>query len=340
MATIGDVAVRAGVSASTAGRVLSGTGYAGHKTRQKVLAAAEELGYVPNRIARSLRQGSTKLVGLLIADVENSFYSIIAKNVESVLKEDGYHVVLCNDNDDPDEEAEYLTLLQGMGIDGLIVTPTPQSRRPLERLQQKGIVIVQIDRQVPSLHADAVVVDDENISTQAVSHLIDSGHTRIGMLSGPARVTTAKGRLAGYRRALEEHGIPWHPELVRSASFRRHHAIADATELIKSRPRPTALFAANNILAEACILALREQQMSVPADMSLLAFDDLPWMSLMSPALTTVRQPVADMASTAAELLLRRLRDRQSRPTTVQIQAELVMRDSIAPRGRGAAVRK
>lgn len=340
MPTIGDVAVRAGVSASTAGRVLSGSGYAGQRTRQKVLAAAEELGYVPNRIARSLRQGSTKMVGLLIADVENTFYSTIAKNVESVLKEAGYHVVLCNDNDDPNEEAEYLTLLQGMGVDGLIVTPTPQSRRPLERLQQKGMVIVQIDRRVPRLSADAVLVDNEAISARAVSHLIECGHPRIGMLSGPERVTTAKGRLAGYKRALEEHRVPWRPELVRYGSFRSDHAIADATELIRSKLRPTALFAANNILAEACVLALREQQMSVPTDMSLLAFDDLPWMSLMNPALTTVRQPIADMASTAAELVLRRLRDRQAKPTTVVFEAELVVRDSIAQRGRRAGARK
>lgn len=334
MPTIGDVAARAGVSPSTAGRVLSGSGYAGQRTRQRVLAAAEELNYVPNRIARSLRQGSTKMVGLLIADVENTFYSTIAKNVESALKEAGYHVVLCNDNDDPDEEAEYLTLLEGMGVDGLIVTPTPQSRQQLERLQQKGMVIVQIDRRVSRLRADTVVVENENISAHAVTQLIECGHTRIGMLTGPKRVTTAKERLAGYRRALEEAELPFRPELVRAASFRRDHAIADATELIRSRLRPTALFAANNILAEACVLALREHQMRVPTDMSLLAFDDLPWMSLMSPALTTVRQPIADMASTAAELLLRRLRDRQAKPTTVQFEAELVVRDSIAPRGR------
>jgi len=327
--TIGDVARRAGVSVSTAGRALSGYGYAKQETRQRVLAAAEELGYVPNHIARSLRSRSTKMVGLLIADVENSFYSVIAKNVESVLKETGNHVVLCNHNDDPRQESEYLTLLESMDVDGLIITPTPQNRRHLERLQNKGMVIVQIDRRVKGLRSDAIVVDNERITTQAVSHLIECGHTRIGMLTGPVRVTTARERLVGYQQALAGHGLPFRPELLRAGSFRRDHAVQDATELITADPRPTALFAANNILAEACVQALVARRLRVPDDMSLLAFDDLPWMTLMNPQVTTVRQPIADMARTAADLLRRRLGGRPESPTTVVFDAELVLRDSV-----------
>jgi len=298
-----------------------------------VLAAAEELGYVPNRIARSLRLRQTKMLGLLIADVENSFYSAIARNVESVAKEGGYQVVLCNSSDDPSEEREYLKLLEEIRVDGLIITPTPRNRRWLERLREQDIVIVQIDRKVDRLNADAILVDNERDSASAVSHLIAAGHTRIGILTGPLDVTTAKLRLAGYRRAMKEHGIPVRPELIRAGSFRRDHAIKEAYDLLTVERPPTAIFAANNILAEAALMTLDEMGMTVPRDMSLVAFDDTPWMSMLKPPLTA-RQPVADMARSAAELLLRRLRSGPGEPTTVLFNAELVVRGSVASLAR------
>jgi LacI family transcriptional regulator, galactose operon repressor len=328
--TIADVAKRAGVSVATAGRVLSGQGYAGKAARQRVLEAAEELGYVPNRIASSLRLRRTKMLGLLIADVENSFYSVIARNVESIAKDSGYHVILCNSSDDPSEEREYLKLLEEIRVDGLIITPTPRNRRSLERLKYQDIVIVQIDRQVDRLNADAILVDNERDAASAVSHLIAAGHTQIGILTGPLDVTTAKLRLAGYRRAMEEHGIPVQPELVRAGSFRRDDAIKEAYGLIAMERPPTAIFAANNILAEAALVALAEMGLKVPRDMSLVAFDDTPWMSMLKPPITTVRQPVADMARSATELLLRRLRGGPAEPATVLFNAELVVRGSVA----------
>jgi len=332
MTTVIDVAKRAGVSVSTASRVLSGHGYAAAITRQRVLTAAEELGYVPNQVARSLRLNRTRMIGLLIADIENSFYSVIAKNVESVAKGAGYHVVLCNSNDDPKEEREYLDLLETMRLDGLIITPTAGNRRVLERLQRKGIAIVQIDRQVEDLRADAILVDNEAGAASAVAYLIAAGHTRIGVLSGSLEVTTGKQRLAGYKRALSEHGIPFSPELVKAGSFRKDNAMEDARALIEISPSPTAVFAANNILAEACLLVFADLGISVPQDMSLIAFDDVRWMSIKNPLITTVHQPIADMACSAAELLLRRLESKEiSQPTTIIFQPELIIRSSVAP---------
>lgn len=331
MATVADVAKRAGVSVSTAARVLSGTGYAAEDTRRLVLEAARELGYVPNQIARSLRTRRTRMVGLLIGDVENSFYSVIAKNVESVAKDAGYHVVLCNGDDDPKVEREYLKLLQGMRVDALIVTPTSKNRRHLARLIEKDIVIVQVDRRVEGLEADAILVDNEAGAASAVAHLVDAGHTRIGILTGELDVTTASQRLAGYQRALREHGIPIRDGLIKSGSFHRDHAIEDATDLIRARPTPTAIFAANNILAEATLIALEQQGLRVPRDVSVVAFDDVQWMSMVEPPVTTVRQPVADMARSAAELALRRLREGwDGRPSTVVFRTELIERASVA----------
>jgi LacI family transcriptional regulator len=332
VATVTDVAKRAGVSVSTAARVLSGRGYAAEETRRLVLEAAKDLGYVPNQIARSLRTNQTRMIGLLIGDVENSFYSTIARNVESVAKDSGYHVVLCNSDDDPENEREYLELLEGMRVDALIVTPTLKNRRQLARLMDKGIVIVQIDRRVDGLAADAILVDNETGAASAVAHLAEAGHSRIGILTGELEVPTASQRLAGFRRALVEHEIPPREELIKTGSFHRAHAIEDATELIATQPAPTAIFAANNILAEAALIALGQQGLRVPRDVSVVAFDDVPWMEMVEPGLTTIRQPLADMARSAAELALRRLREgRDGPPTSIVFRTQLIERGSVAP---------
>lgn len=332
MTTIVDVAKHAGVSVSTAARVLSSYGYASKKTRKIVLQAAEELGYVPNQVARSLRLQRTMMVGLLISDVENAFYSMIAKNVEGITKEAGYHVVLCNSNDDPKEEQGYLNLLEMLQVDGLILTPTAENRETLERLQEKGIAIVQIDRQVEGLYADAVLLDNKAGAESAVSHLIEAGHIRIGILSGSIEVTTGKQRLVGYEQTLRAHGIPLNPELIRSGSFRREHAIEDVCALIDITPRPTAIFAANNILAEACLIVFAERGIQVPDEISLVAFDDIKWMGIKKPLVSTVEQPTAEMAKSAAELLLKRLQDKEEiSPKTMFFQPKLLERESVAP---------
>jgi DNA-binding LacI/PurR family transcriptional regulator len=332
VATVADVAKKAGVSVSTAARVLSGRGYAAEDTRRLVLDAAKELGYVPNQIARSLRTRQTRMIGLLIGDVENSFYSTIARNVESVAKDAGYHVVLCNSDDDAETEREYLKLLEGMRVDALIVTPTLKNRPQLARLMDKGIVIVQMDRRVDRLAADAIVVDNEAGAASAVAYLVDAGHTRIGILTGELEVPTASQRLAGFRRALVEHAIPVRDELIKTGSFHREHAIEDASELIAVRPAPTAIFAANNILAEAALIALGQQGLRVPRDVSVVAFDDVPWMSMVEPGVTTLRQPIADMARSATELVLRRLREgRSGPPSTIVFRTQLIERASVAP---------
>jgi LacI family transcriptional regulator len=341
VATVADVASAAGVSISTAARVLSGTGYASEETRRVVLDAARDLGYVPNQIARSLRTKQTRMVGLLIGDVENSFYSVIARNVESATKDAGYHVVLCNSDDDPKIEREYLQLLEGMHVDALIVTPTSKNRRYLARFIQEGIVVVQVDRRIEGLPADAVLVDNEAGAASAVSRLVEAGHTRIGILTGELEVSTASQRLEGYERALKEHGITIRPSLVRSGSFHRDHAVEDATALIRAKPTPTAIFAANNILAEATLMALDQQRLRVPRDVSVVAFDDVQWMEMVEPPVTTVRQPVADMARSAAELALRRLRDGfEGRPSTVVFHTELVERGSVASPRKAAGPTK
>lgn len=330
--TIGDVAVAAGVAVATAGRVLSGRGYASASARAKVIAAAEQIGYVPNVIARNLRLQRSSAIGLLIADVENGFYSSIAKHVESVANAHGHSIILCNSNDDPVKERQYLELLEGIRVAGVILTPTAGNRRRLEQMQRDGIAIVQVDREVHHLSADLVLVDNERGAYEGVSALIEAGHTRIGLLAGRPQVVTGSGRSDGYFRALREHGLPHDPDLVRGASFRRDHAIEEARALLALDPPVTAIFAANNVLAEGCMLALKEAGLRVPMDVSIVAFDDVEWMRMLDRGITAVRQPVVDIARTAANMMIRRLNGEETGgAATVMFRAELVRRDSIAP---------
>jgi len=330
--TIAHVAATAGVAVATAARVLSGRGYASASARAKVIAAADQIGYVPNVIARSLRLQKSNAIGLLIADVENAFYSSIAKHVEAVATAAGHSIILSNSNDDPAKEREYLELLEGIRVAGVILTPTGGNRRRLEQMQRDGITIVQVDREVQHLSADLVIVDNERGAYEAVSALIDAGHSRIGLLAGRPQVITGSGRSEGYVRALRDRGLRADPELMRGSSFRRDHAVEEARALLALDPPVTAIFAANNVLAEGCMLALKEAGLRVPEDVSLVAFDDVEWMRMLDRGITAVRQPVIDIAQTAAKMMVRRLSgEERGGAATVTFRAELVLRDSIAP---------
>jgi LacI family transcriptional regulator len=328
--TIGDVAAAAGVGVATAARVLSGRGYASAEARSKVLAAVDQIGYVPNVMARNLRLQKSNAIGLLIADVENSFYSSIAKHVESVATAHGHAIILCNSNDDPVEELQYLELLESIRVAGVILTPSGGNRRRLEQMQRDGIAIVQVDREVHHLAADLVLVDNERGAYEAVTALLDAGHVRIGLLAGRPQVITGSARTDGYLRALREHGIEPDSVLIRGASFRHDHAVDEARALLALDPPVTAIFAANNVLAEGCMLALSEAGLHVPDDISLVVFDDVEWMRMLDHGITAVRQPITDIARTAANLMVRRLKGEETgAPATVMFRAELVSRDSI-----------
>lgn len=334
--TIGDVAAVAGVAVATAARAMSGRGYSSASARAKVLTAAEQIGYVPNVIARNLRLQKSNVIGLLIADVENSFYSAIAKHVEAAATATGHAIILCNSSDDPAMERQYLEVLEGIRVAGLILTPTGGNRRRLEQMQRDGIEIVQVDREVHHLSADLVLVDNERGAYEAVTALIEAGHTRIGLLAGRPQVITGSTRSAGYLRALRDHGLQAEPALMRGGSFRRDHAVEEARALLALTPPVTAIFAANNVLAESCVLALKEAGLRVPEDVSLVAFDDVEWMRMLDHGITAVRQPVVDIARMAAKMMVRRLNGEETgRAATVMYRAELVRRDSIAPPAAG-----
>lgn len=307
MATIHDVARRAGVSAVTVSRVLNRSARVSPATEEKVRRAMAELGYVPSSAARSLRLRQTRTLALLVPDITNPFWTTVARGVEDAAQSGGYSVFLGNTDENPAKQRDYLTALVGQRVDGAIVAPYDTNPAGLALLRQKHIPTVLIDRRVEGWHVDTVIGDSLAGACALVRHLIGLGHHRIAMISGPASTTTAADRVAGYCLALHQAGLPLETELVRFGEFRPTVGERLALEVLALEPRPTAIFAANNLIAIGVIAAVGKAGLRIPDDVAVVAFDDLPDAAHVFPFLTVAVQPAYEMGATAARLLLNRL---------------------------------
>lgn len=328
--TIGDVAKAAGVSPSTASRALTGQGYAAAAVKLRVLAAADRLGYVPDDIARSLKRRTSKFVGVVISDLRNQFYADLAAGIEQVLGAGGYQMVLVNDNGDSDRELAGARTLLAMRVSGAIVTPLTAATGAL--LTEQGVRVVEVDRQMAADQCDAVLVDSEQGARTATTHLLELGHRRIAFLIDELEWTTGVGRLAGYRAALKAAKVRFDQNLVARVGFDEGSAAAALATLLDRHPDVTAVFAANNLMAEGVWQELHRRGTRVPKDLSLVAFDDLPWMSMVQPPVTTVSQPVVSLGAQAAELLLARLTgELTGPPQTTWLAPTFELRKSTSP---------
>lgn len=303
--TIGDVAHAAGVSPSTASRALTGQGYAAAPVKLRVEAAAARLGYVPDDIARSLKRRTSRLVGVVISDLRNQFYADLAAGIEQVLGAAGYQMVLVNDDGDADRELAGARTLLAMRVPGAIITPlTPEAGT---QLTKQGVRVVEVDRQMAQSECDAVLVDSVEGARAATAHLLELGHRRIAFLIDELEWTTGVGRLTGYKAALRSAKVKFDQRLVARVGFGSGDAATALSALLDERPDVTAVFAANNLMASGVWQELQRRRLRVPKDISLVAFDDLPWMTMVQPAVSAVSQPVFSLGARAAELLLARL---------------------------------
>ncbi len=334
MVTLKHVADRAGVSFSTVSRAINHPDKVHDETRARVEAAIRHLGYTPHRAARRLRGQPThaQIFGLLIPDIENPFYSGIVRGVEDRAFAGGYAVILSNTNEDPDRERFYLDVLRQEAAAGAILPPSSDgSGLDLEAL---GFPVVCVDRRPERGAFDTVVVDNEAGAFEAVAHLARLGHQRIGLVAASLSLSTSRERKAGYLRALREHGLPADERWVRTGEPRREAGRTLAFDLLGSPDPPTALFVGNNVMAMGALMAARSRGLRVPDDLSVVGFDDPPWTQLVSPPLTTVRQPTFEIGRTAADLLLQRVEDPDREPALVTLPTALVVRGSCSPPAR------
>ncbi len=332
--TIRDVAVAAGVSITTVSHVVNETRYVSDELRQRVLRAMDELGYQPNVLARGLRSGQTKTIGLVVPDMSNLFFAEVSRAIEDMVFNKGYSLIICNSDDNPEKQKAYFGVLVAKQVEGIIFISTHSSEDFFERVENTRIPIVFADREVPSTLADVVLVDNECGGYLATSYLIGLGHKRIACITGPSGVTPSADRVNGYRRALQEAGLPYLQEYVIPGDFHYHSGEKAMLRLLDLNPRPDAVFVSNDMMAFGCIRAIRSCNLRLPDDISLVGFDDIILAQASSPALTSVAQPIEAMAQQIIELLF--LRMQENPPTTerkrIILKPELVIRDSCKQR--------
>ena len=307
MVTIHDVAKRAGVAPITVSRVINNSGYASEETRRRVESAVAELGYVPSGPARSLRLKRTNSIALVLTDITNPFFTTVARGVEDVASEAGYTVTYCNTDEDELKEQKNIDLLLQQQVDGILLVPALSRTDTVNFIQGYNIPVVVLDRRMPEADADIVRCDSEDGAYQLVSYLLELGHRRIAILTGPDGTSTADDRLAGYRRAMLNAGLEVMGDDVFRGSFTQDSGYEMARQAMALETRPTAIFAANNFIAIGALKALQSLDLSVPEDVSLVGFDDLPEALVMFPFLTVAAQPAYQMAKEATGLLLARI---------------------------------
>ncbi|MGH3663490.1 MAG: LacI family DNA-binding transcriptional regulator [Micromonosporaceae bacterium] len=331
MATIYDVAQRAEVSAATVSRVLNGHASVDPHLAERVRVAVTDLGYRPNALARNLRRSRTSLWAAIISDVGNPFFTSLVRGVEDVARSSAYSVVLCNSDEDPEKEADYVSVALAEQMAGVIMSPSgdPEGVR---RLIAANTSVVVIDRELPGVAVDTVLVDNEQGAAEATAHLLSNGYQRIACVTGPAGISTAERRLRGYQRALINTGQEPDVALVRHADFREPGGYQAMASLLDADDRPDAVFVANNLMAVGALECLLARGVAVPDQIGVVAFDDLPWANLVRPALTTVGQPTYQLGRTAALMLAARIEDPDKQPGTVVLKTELHVRGTS---GRG-----
>jgi LacI family transcriptional regulator len=335
MATLADVARRAGVSQATASRIINGSNkLVTDELRARVLRAVEELQYVPNAHAQLLARAQRTAVGVIVHDVSDPYFAEITRGLQRVATEHGRLVIICNSYRDPDRELEYVELLRAHQVAAIILAGsgyhdpafTKALNMKLEAYVRTGGRVSVIGRH--ELHGDSVMPENEAGGYLLGCELFELGHRKIGVIAGPKVLTTITDRLAGVRRAVREHGRSLPGKRVIYADFDRDSGAAATAELLDANPDITAIVALNDSMAIGALAVLRERGVKVPQDMTVVGFDDMPIARDVTPPLTTVRLPLAEMGARAMALALDHT---GPNPRTERVAAEVVRRESSAP---------
>lgn len=326
--TIRDVAAMAGVSPATVSRVLNGKQDVAADLRHRVLAAVTELGYRRNGAARSLRTRAAMVLGLIISDITNPFFTAVVRGAEDRAQLAGYSVVLANADEDLAKEARYLEVAAAEQLAGVLLSPASARRTSIDVLLERGIPVVTIDRRLTAAPVDSVTVDNHLAALRAGQHLVAQGCQRVGLVAGPVRTTTGATRLAGYRAALRAAGRAVDPSLVAYADFRTEGGYVATRKLLQQRQPPDGLLFSNNLMTVGGLQAIAEAGLAIPDEIAVVAFDDAIWTTALRPPLTVVAQPTYKIGQTAAQLMLRRIEGQTFPPRRVVLRAELIVRAS------------
>lgn len=326
MASIKDVAKAAGVSTATVSRVLANNAPIKPKTRERVLKAVAELNYRPNLIARSLRIQKSAKIGLVVSDIRNPFFTAIGRAVEDVAHEQGYSVLMCNTDEDPEKEELYLNLLYDENVAGVIFSPTHQFNIASKTYNQKMPFVI-IDRAIASNDVDMVLLDNVAAAYELTEHLIKNGYKKLAGLFGDAS-TTGQERSRGFHKALKDHHLT--PVAVHFIAPRIQQGYETSMALLSQSDRPDAIFTSNSLLTAGVYQAVRESRLKIPDDLAVVGFDETTWGELVDPPVTVIAQPTEEIGRTATELLFQRIQEPSRSPKTVILKGLLIARGSSA----------
>ncbi len=333
MPSIREVAEQAGVSLGTVSNVLNRPEVVAEATRLRVQEVIEQLGFVRNGSAHQLRAGHSHHLGLVVLDVTNPFFTEVARGVEDAANEAGYVVILCNSDSSPEKEGRYLHVLQEQRTAGVLITPVQNDVAYLQRLRQRDIAIVLLDRPSQARDLCSVAIDDALGGELAARHLLELGHRRIAFVSGPLSIRQYAERRRGARRAIKMAGFDPNEILSEIIAAQNARSGEQCVETLLTHTRqPTAIFCANDLLALGVMRGLGQRGIKIPSDIALIGYDDVEFASMLSPALTSIRQPKYQLGRAAAELLLHEIGEAEKHQhTQIMYQPELIVRASTQP---------
>ncbi|RTZ17758.1 LacI family DNA-binding transcriptional regulator [Vibrio aquaticus] len=328
MATIKDVSEYAGVSQATVSRVINGTSRVSHDKKLKVEKAIQVLGYRPNAIAQALASSRTGSIGIIVPELGGPFYSGILHNIENRLRRLGYHVVVTAGSNTEQGQRESVEFLLGRRVDAMILHTQHLTDDYLTDLEAKGVALVLVNRFVPELAQNCIEIDNEFGGQLATEHLLRMGHRNIACITGPLDKSDARGRLQGYRKALEAADILFDEALISEAGFTEESGVSAMRKLLNRDCSFTAVFACNDHMAFGAFEVLKQEGISVPEQVSLMGFDDILFARYISPPLSTVNFPIEQMSAEAVQLVIQIL-NKNKRDVSFKLSPTLVPRSSV-----------
>jgi LacI family transcriptional regulator len=327
-ATLKEVAKLAGVSTATVSNVLNETKFVSEEVREKVNSAIQELNYQTNIVAKSLRVKESRIIGLLISDISNPFFSILVRGIENELAKSNYSILLNNTDSSVEKEDKYLKMLIGKRVDGLIISSAGNTGDYFRSMEKPGVPMVFLNRCPDFLISDVIMTNNIKGAYSATEHLIRHGYEKIAIITGPTSISTGKDRLIGYKRALEDYSIAESDELVKEGSFSIESGYEKMKELMEQDDKPDAVFISNNSMTFGAYKYLKESGHTVPDQVAVIGYDDFDWAEIVEPPITTVRQPAYDLGVHAAKLILARIIKKQVKREMMYMDPTLIIRRS------------
>lgn len=326
--TLKDIGKEVGVSATTVSRALNNKPDISYQVKQKIKEVAERLGYSPNALARSLKAKKTSSIGVLIADIADPFFAPIVKGIENTARQTGYSIILCDTGEEYEQEKLALQMMLEKRVDGLLITPCQTEYGDILELKRKKVPFVLLGRHFDLIESDYVITDEIQGAFSATDYLIKKGHKKILFINGPNYISSAKERLVGYKRALQEHAVLFDKSLVKEGALKMEDGYRIMKETLSTGTKFTAVFAYCDFVVLGIMQALEEAKLKIPEDIAIVGYDDVAFACFLQVPLTTVHIPKYELGKEAMKLLKKKIDEEIQEPQAVILETKLVIRKS------------